>query len=1125
MNAMVNYHSLIMTVSLLHCSSVLCYKAFIRSFFIDYHSFQHAPGGAKRSKSSAAAVNEESNHSQSESDQDSEEDTTDHEEEGLEHSHAVMECAACALNDIGNLVAKEGGNNMDVACPVTRSMERIVDGKKDSNVQSVVQGSNIGQERIIEMTKTDHKAENSKEPIATPSMLEAMKLHERFNHPDKSAFLAANKAYGLGIKKDEMEYVYDHCEACISGRAKRNPVGSRDISHIRTADEVMDCWHIDTIGPYTGLVDDEKSQILSLDGKLYSLTIVDEATDLTIVETMGTKDEAGELLRLRINEYQTKTGRKLKRIRPDGAGEFLSETMRKYFADNGTEIVVSPPGLSEMNGRTERRNQRLVCHSRCNLIHSGAPPHLWSYDVKYMAFIENRLPFKEGLCPLMRADPTWKEIDLTKIQPFASDVHVLHEEDKLTKLSHRGHFGVFLGVSSDLDDKQRVYYNYAVLMEGADGTLEVKAKRNVKFLGSFNLVREWHDRIVEQAERSHTKDDREWVVDKILADKEVNKETLYLVKWKGFRNPTWEPERHLTQCKEALDEYTQRMKQELRKWNKSKKTKREKAMAATTMYDLALAMGQEREFNYRVPANYREARAHPDADKWKMAEQEETNSLKKNHVFKEEYLPPGRRAIGSRYVYAVKRDENGMINRHKVRWVAQGFSQQEGIDFTETFSPTTRMKTLKLMFRLAAAEDWEIKQLDFDTAFLNAELEEEIYIRPPEGYEPTLKGKNVVLKLQRALYGLKQASREWWITLDKLLVSLGYRSSPQDESLYYKKSGTAYIFISVYVDDMAIFYPKRMESSWIEDKSNISREFKIKDIGDCTWMLNMQVIRDRENRMIRLSQESYIEKLIARFGFENERPRKTPYWKEDITVCPDGVTPIKLSSEELEEYRSIIGSLLYAANITRMDIAYITNALARQLHEAYNYHLQAAYHVLGYLVGTPKLDLVFNGQGGLKELKIEIFTDSDWAGERKDRISCGGNVVRINHSITHWEAIKQKTIALSSCEAELYAYCDAVREAIYLREWFQFYLNQSVQVNIYCDNRGTLEVADHSTSHRRTKHIEIRHFFVRDHLKRKEIKIAYIATDKNLADILTKQVNGTRFQSLKQMIYPLVKEE
>ena len=130
------------------------------------------------------------------------------------------------------------------------------------------------------------------------------------------------------------------------------------------------------------------------------------------------------------------------------------------------------------------------------------------------------------------------------------------------------------------------------------------------------------------------------------------------------------------------------------------------------------------------------------------------------------------------------------------------------------------------------------------------------------------------------------------------------------------------------------------------------------------------------------------------------------------------------------------------------------------------------------------------------------------------------NVVLMNGSVTHWEAIKQKTVALSSCEAELYAYCDAVREAIYIREWTKFYFDRNIKIQIYCDNRGTLEVADHSTSHRRTKHIEIRNFFVRGHLKRGEIEIGYIRTDKNIADILTKQLNGPRFQLLKRLIYP-----
>ena len=967
-----------------------------------------------------------------------------------------------------------------------------------------------------------------------------MKLHVRFNHPDKKAFVALNNELGLGMKIDEIDYIYDHCKTCLSGRARKNPIGRKNPSHIRMANERMDCWHMDMIGPYTGLIEDDKSQILSLDGKLYSLTILDEATRYVIVDTLSQKGEAGELIIKHINEYQTKTGKKLARLRTDGAGEFLSDKVKSFLSHNGTELVVSPPGIHEMNSYAERRNQLLTSQSRCSLIHCKAPPHLWSYNIKYMAQIQNRLPSDshnslDQKFPIMKMDATWKEIDITKIQPFGCDVCILNDDDKITKLSERGKFGIFLGISSDLDDRQNVYYNYSVLMEDSNGNLVVKAKRNVKFLYTFNKMEKWYDRIIQQAEKSRGDNDYEWVVDQVLADKVINKNKHFLIKWKGFKNPTWEPLTNLTNCDEALSDYN-KLIDEMNKTTKRsvnigpKPTSDHNSMRSemhlrpnptiiNTMFEVALAVTNEKNYSYVIPKNYREARMHEDHEKWEEAEQREINSIIKNGVWNVCTLPKGRKAIGSHFVYNVKRDQKGHLDLHKARAVADGNQQVPGIDYGETFSPTTRMKTLKMLFRFAASDDWEIKQLDFDTAFLNAVLTEDIYIRPPRGYNLGTGDKNTVLKLNKALYGLKQASREWWITLDKLMRSLGYDASPQDESLYFKCINGEYIYVSTYVDDMGIFYPKSLEQVWLKDKAAISTKYKIKDIGDCEWLLNMEVIRDRADRTIKLSQEAYINKILSRFDYTNERPRKSPYWRKDMSICPPDIEPIKLNKEEIEEYRSIVGSLMYAANITRVDIAYITNLLARNLHEPYNYHLHAAYHVLGYLVGCPKLDLIFTGKRADKEWNIEIFTDSDWGGEAKDRISCGGNITKINGSVTHWEAIKQKTVSLSSCEAELYAYCDAVREAIYLREWFKFYMNKDLKIKIYCDNNGTLQVADHSTSHKRTKHIEIRQFFVREHLKQKRISIAYVPTSKNIADILTKQVNTPRFKELKKMIY------
>lgn len=931
----------------------------------------------------------------------------------------------------------------------------------------------------------------------------AMDLHIRLNHQSEKSLKRANLAFNCNFSPEEINSVKNDCESCLVGKTIRNPIGSRIISHERLALNPMDCWHADLMGPINGLSDDNKIITPSLKGNQYCLTMVDEKSNYRFIIPMVKKSDTANIIIEVVKSFQVKTGLPLKRFRSDGGGEFVNDVLMNFFRENGTEMVVSSPNTPELNGLSERMNLTITAPGRTSLIHSGSPGNLWDFAFVYQSYIQNRLPEKNNQIPLCIIDPTWQQDKMIEtFHPFACDVIFLVNPDKITKTSPRGRRGIYLGYSE-------FYNSNLILCEKRDGTFEWKSSRDVKFLSTFNNVAEWRDRIIDQAEGRVPAEAREYEVESIFSDRKVGRKLQYLVKWKGYKNPTWENEENLQNSPLIVESY----------WNSNlplrPRKRSEPSLEAIMVEEAANTVLHQPDYDYVIPNSYREAQSHPDKLKWNEATQEEINSLIKNKTFIEVRRPKNEKinTVTSRFVYAVKRNSTGEIIRWKARWVARGFSQKEGIDYFETFSPTSRWKSLKILLQLAAQNNWEIKQFDFETAFLNAELKEKIYMKPPEGYSPKMKGDNVLLLLLKSLYGLKQASREWWLIVDKILRHLGYISSPHDECIYYREINGMRIYIIVYVDDLLSIYPIEIESEWLADKMEISSMFKIKDLGDSEWILNMSIIRNRNKNEIILSQAPYVRQILSRFNFLNEKSRITPYFQDDITVCPESMIAVELNPDEMKLYQSIIGSLLYAANFTRVDISFITNCLARFMHQAFNYHLDAAYHVLRYLVGTIDKAMIFKSSN-LDSNEIVVYSDSDYASQKDNRISVSGVLSIINGSIIHWMSKKQKTVGLSSSESELYALGDTVRESIYLRNWFKFYLDQEIVVKVLCDNQSTMKMADHGTNHDRTKHIDVRHFFLRDNLKNGEIVLEYVETAKNLADLLTKSIKGPRFRSL-----------
>jgi hypothetical protein len=374
------------------------------------------------------------------------------------------------------------------------------------------------------------------------------------------------------------------------------------------------------------------------------------------------------------------------------------------------------------------------------------------------------------------------------------------------------------------------------------------------------------------------------------------------------------------------------------------------------------------------------------------------------------------------------------------------------------------------------------------------------------------------------LYGLKQAPLEWNLDIHNYLTNeLGYEQLECDKCIYIKNTSHGLIILCIYVDDTIIAYPKEVESIWLSDKTKIATKYAIKDVGDCIWILNMKVNRDRINHTITLSQEAYIKRILENFNHAECKTLINPCIDADLFLPPDGVDMTRLTPDRLTLYQSIVGSLLYAALTTRPDIAFAVSELSRFSTQATEFHLQAAYHTLRYLAGTTNQGLVFKSNGFDPENPTsEVYVDASWGNDLEARRSTTGLVVKFNGNVICWATKKQRTVALSSTEAEYMALTEATTEALWFQTWISEIFKRTIPITIYCDNQSAIALAKNDVFHQRTKHIDIRYHFIRQHVNEGRIIIKWIDTKKQQADILTKKLNNTSFVTLRNQLMTTV---
>lgn len=502
------------------------------------------------------------------------------------------------------------------------------------------------------------------------------------------------------------------------------------------------------------------------------------------------------------------------------------------------------------------------------------------------------------------------------------------------------------------------------------------------------------------------------------------------------------------------------------------------------------------------PNTYRQAMKLPDAAQWVEACAAEVASLVENAVFEVVDRPADKPVITSKWVFKKKRGLSGQVEKYKARLVARGFMQEEGVDYSETYSPTVRFESIRMMIAAAASEELHMEQMDVTTAFLYAALEEEVYLEIPEGMFATeLPGK--VLRLLKALYGLKQSSRMWNLHIDKALSEFGLHRLTSDICVYAAFEGADRVLLGLFVDDMMMI--GKLLARIGQVKEFLHSRFKMKDLGAASFVLGME-IRRLPGGDIQLLQEKYLGEVLRKFPVVNTRAASTPLppaWK----ICQHDAPQDAEGRADMEgiPYRSAIGSLMYLAVCTRPDIAAAISSLSRFNANPGMAHWEGVQHVLRYLQGTSGEGLCF--RKGVST-KLWGYCDSSHLTCPDTGRSRAGYVFLSAGGAISWQSKLVGNASLSSCESEYMGLSMATQEASFLRQ-LQLQMQGAAGVpapmRVYLDSQPALDLVNNPVYHARSKQILAKYHFVRDRVhKEKELVLIKISASQMGADMLTK---------------------
>lgn len=980
------------------------------------------------------------------------------------------ERVAITLHDV--LIVPELGPNLLSVPKMLSKKAHVVFAEENSSIQVAgyvfpIEGNKGLYKWNVEAMSTRGQDATEKAVAFTAAVMKAKQWHCRFGHADLRNFSKVDKAIGAEVP-DDLSGDPD-CKTC--SLAKHTSISFPSETE-RPATTPFENLHADLVGPM---------EEPSFGGARFLSILTDEFSRWVVVKPIKAKSDFLSSFKDVVGEIRG-LGFKIQGLRTDRGGEYVSKDLQDFCRENEINHTYAGPYAPQQMGIAERMNRRIMDMARAMIIHAGMERAFWAEAANTAAYLINRIPGVDGQAPYFRVFR--RPCRIRHLRTFGCEAYVQIPPKLRTKLDPKAWRGVFLGYDQS---NWRCYRIWDPVNRKVRFAIHVSFRDHIFPL--LNTDQAAEDQVIVLTEGSE-----ERVVEPAVAEGRGEPEGIAqqeaLPDQGGPEEVRPEPLPLLPRHLNLLDQPHMPI------------VDIEEAHLASEQYIFSAV-----EEIMDDPKSFREAVTGPYKEEWCQAMRREIDALKQTKTWI--LMPISKvktRLIGSRWVFRTKRNAQGEIVEFKARFVVKGFSQKPGIDYGDTFAPVAKFSSIRTVISLAAREDWELVNLDVNSAFLNSYVNEEIYVTQPEGFEEFgPKGETLACKMQRSLYGLKQAPRNWNAVINAWMTSYGFSISEADPCVYIYRQEADVLIVLLWVDDLIV------AGSHLESvnrfKKAIADRFRMKDLGELTWVLGMEVSRDRAKRTIEVTQKAYVELMLKRFNMADCKPVGTPaegYLQRDIDSVPS------------RDYMCLVGSLLYAAMVTRPDITYAVQALGRHLQSSNEEHFAAGKRILRYLKGTKELGLRYGVSGSNALIG---YADADWASDKDTRRSTTAYVFVLGGAAVSWASKLQPTVALSSSEAEYMSACSAVQEAIHLKRLMKSLgYDQDGPTVIFEDNQGAIKISENPTLHKRSKHIDIKFHFVREKVGTGEVKLVYIETEKQLADILTKPLLKPRVVRLRSKV-------
>ena len=751
------------------------------------------------------------------------------------------------------------------------------------------------------------------------------------------------------------------CPECELARLRK-----RNIPKVATtrSDRVLYRLHIDLSG----------RKLSTLEGERYWLLIVDDYSRYKWVyfQKSKTKEETFQNIKNHIEMLERECAPNLvSRVRSDGGGEFVNVLTEQYYREKGVISEGSTPYSQFQNGVAERSIGVIGDVSRTMMMVAGSPTYDWKYAVAQAVYCRNRTSSNsiEGRVPFelfhgyQRTGANDMDVPTFGCLVYAK-VMVRGKADPKSKrcvfLQNSEHMkGLVVRDVSSPSQKLREYVTRDVKID--DSVFPYQSRmvprpavppldpEDIKEINQVQKAqRQAQDRQDVKVVDAEVREDgsHAWQVEKIVGRRvsRFGRKDLtasekgydYKVVWSplGMWPDSWEPEKNLVDCQEKIQEFQEVQGLQVEE-NESPPVRRSQRLNAT-----AVVQGKAYSLFPDDPKTRKQALDCPRRSEWLSAEREELQSIAERQVWELVPRQPGMNVLGCRFVYKTKRAPDGSIRRYKVRLVAQGFGQKEGVDFRDIFATTVAFQAVRTVLWVAVYYRFYMCKIDIKTFFLYGRLKETIYMAQPPGYA---NDPSKVCKLSRAIYGLKQAMRVAYEELCEKLKSLKFKRLKTDQNVHFRRVGKDVVILCIWVDDILCFTSSRELGEMF--KTDLLKFFEIDAQDNPTDFLQMQLLRDRVGRRLIFHQADYCRCLLKKFQLEDCLSKKVPFTTMDV------VPPRAVEIQDDLPYMELVGSLIWMLK-SRPDIAFHVSFLARYMNRYNEAVYDYAKRVLKYLKGT-----------------------------------------------------------------------------------------------------------------------------------------------------------------------------